>query len=174
MHARTRSGAAQGVEPMKITAGDLKEGLSACELKDRMHAESNEALLRQHFPQVPDVVQRAQQQLKCVLMRDLGPHLDLAGLLRANSNGPIDERELVGLTFACEVRPLVSIRAAQGASIVRTRSAGDGEAGRVRGRARRRANTKVGAIALGGGWRSRAVQPSRIGRGARLDYQRAA
>ena len=174
MLARTRSGAAQGTEPLKITAGDLKEGLSACEDADRMHAESNEALLRQHFPQVPDVVQRAQQQLKCVLMLDLHRHLDLAGLLRANSNGPIDERELVGLTFACEVRPLVSIRAAQGASIVRTRSAGDGEAGRVRGRARRRANTKVGAIALGGGWRSRAVQPSRIGRGARLDYQRAA
>ena len=107
MHARTRSGAAQGMEPMKITAGDLKEGLSACELKDRMHAESNEDLLRQHFPQVPDVVQRAQEQLKCVLMRDLGPHLDLAGLLRANSNGPIDEHELVGLTFACVVRPLV-------------------------------------------------------------------
>ena len=162
------------MEPMKITAGDLKEGLSACELKDRVHAESNEDLLRQHFPQVPDVVQRAQEQLKCVLMLNLHPHLELARLLRANSNGSIDERELVGLTFACVVRPLVSIRAAQGASIVRTRSAGDGEAGRVRGRARRRANANVGAIALGGEWRSRAVGPSRIGRGARLDYQRAA
>ncbi len=112
MHARTRSGAAQGMEPMKITAGDLKEGFSACELKDRVHAESNEALLRQHFPQVPDVVQRAQEQLKCVLMLNLGPHLELAGLLRANSDGPIEKHELVELTFACEVRPLLSIRAA--------------------------------------------------------------
>ena len=127
-----------------------------------------------YFPQVPDVVQRAQAKLKCVLMVDLDPHFELAGLLRDNWDGSIDESTLVGLTFACVVRPLVSIRAAQGASIVRTRSAGDGEAGRVRGRARRRANANVGAIALGGERCSRAVQPSRIGRGARLDYQRAA
>jgi hypothetical protein len=174
MHARTRSGAAQGKEPLRITAEDLTEGLSACAEEDRKHAERNEDLLRQHFPQVDNVVELAQQQLKCVLMLDLARHFELAALLRANSDGPIAERVLVGLTFACVVRPLLSIRAAQGASIVRTRSAGDGEAGRVRGRARRRANAKVGAIALGGGWRSRAVQPSRIGRGARLDYQRAA
>ena len=116
MHARTRSGAAQGMEPMKITAEDLTEGLSACELKDRVHAERNEDLLRQHFPQVDKVVELAQEQLKSVLMLDLCPHFELANLLRANSDGPIDETTLIQNTFACEVRPLWSIRAAQCAS----------------------------------------------------------
>jgi hypothetical protein len=43
-------------------------------------------------------------------MLDLDPHIELAGLLRNNSDGPIDERKLVELTFVCEVRPCVSIR----------------------------------------------------------------
>ena len=115
MLARTRSGAAQGTEPLKITAERLTEALSACEEADLEHAKRNEALLREHFPQVANVVELAQQQPKSVLMLGLDPHLELAGLLRDTWDGSIAERELVELTFACVVRPLVSIRAAQGA-----------------------------------------------------------
>ena len=39
-------------------------------------------------------------------------YLELADLLRDNWDGPIEQHELVELTFACEVRPLLSIRAA--------------------------------------------------------------
>ena len=116
MHARTRSGAAQGTDPRMITAEVLKKGLSACAKADFEHAERNKDLLRQHFPQVDKVVELAQEQLKSVLMLDIRPHFELAGLLRDNWDRPIVERELVQLTFACEVRPLLSIRAAQGAS----------------------------------------------------------
>ena len=116
LHARTRCGAAQGKEPLRITAEDLTEGLSACAEEDRKHAERNEALFRKHFPQVDNVVELAEQELKGVLMLNLDPHFELAALLRANSDGPIAERVLVELTFACVVRPLLSIRAAQGAS----------------------------------------------------------
>ena len=116
MHARTRSGAAQGTDPRMITAEVLKTGLSACAKADFEHAERNKDLLRQHFPQVAKVVELAQEQLKSVLMLDLCPHFELANLLRANSDGPIDETTLIQNTFACEVRPLWSIRAAQCAS----------------------------------------------------------
>ena len=174
MLARTRSGAAQGTEPLKITAELLTKALSACEDADLEHARRNRERLAEYFAGVDDAVALARKQLKCVLMLDLDPHLELAGLLRDNWDGSIAERELVKLTFACVVRPLVLIRAAQGASIVRTRSAGDGDAARVRARFRRRANANVGAITLGGEWRSRAVQPSRLGRCARLESQRAA
>ena len=116
MLARTRSGAAQGTEPLKITAELLKKALSACEDADLEHANRNRERLVKYFPQVPDVAQRAQAKLKCVLMVDLDPHFELAGLLRDNWDGSIDESTLVRLTFACVVRPLLSIRAAQGAS----------------------------------------------------------
>ena len=102
MHARTRSGAAQGKEPLRITAEDLTEGLSACAEEDRKHAERNEDLLRQHFPQVDNVVELAQQQLKCVLMLDLARHFELAALLRANStsSGCVFHRSLIVETSA--------------------------------------------------------------------------
>ena len=72
--------------------------------------------MTEYFAGVDKPVERAQKQLKCALMLDLDPHIELAGLLRNNSDGPIDARKLVELTFACVVRPRVSIRAAQGAS----------------------------------------------------------
>ena len=116
MLARTRSGAAQGTEPLKITAELLKKALSACEDADLEHAKSNRERLVKYFAGVDDAVALAQEQLQCALMLDLDRHFVLAGLLRANWDGSMDERELVGLTFACVVRPLLSIRAAQGAS----------------------------------------------------------
>jgi hypothetical protein len=116
MLARTRSGAAQGTEPLKITAELLKKALSACEDADLEHANRNRERLVKYFAGVDDAVALAQEQLKCVLMLDLDPPLKLAGLLRDNWDGSIDESTLVRLTFACVVRPLLSIRAAQGAS----------------------------------------------------------
>ena len=116
MLARTRSGAAQGTEPLKITAELLKKALSACEDADLVHAKSNRERLVKYFAGVDDAVELAQEQLKCALMLDLDPPLELAGLLRDNWDGSIDESTLVRLTFACVVRPLLSIRAAQGAS----------------------------------------------------------
>jgi hypothetical protein len=116
MLARTRSGAAQGTEPLKITAELLKKALSACEDADLEHAKSNRERLVKYFAGVDDAVALAQEQLTCALMLDLDPPLLLAGLLRDNWDGSIDESTLVRLTFACVVRPLLSIRAAQGAS----------------------------------------------------------
>ena len=116
MLARTRSGAAQGTEPLKITAELLKEALSACEDADLEHANRNRERLVKYFAGVDDAVALAQEQLTCALMLDLDPPLKLAGLLRDNWDGSIAERELVELTFACVVRPLVSIRAAHCAS----------------------------------------------------------
>ncbi len=116
MHARTCSGAAQGKEPMTITTEVLKEGLSECAKADHEHAEQNRDRLVGYFKGVGNGVELAQKQLKGVLMLDLGPHFELADLLRANWDGPIDETTLVALTFACEVRPLLSIRSAHCAS----------------------------------------------------------
>jgi hypothetical protein len=116
MHARTRSGAAQGTDPRTITAERLKEGLSACAKADFEHAEQNRGRVVGYFKGVDNVVELAQKRLTGVLMLDLVPHFELADLLRANWEGPIEKHELVELTFACEVRPLLSIRAAQGAS----------------------------------------------------------
>ena len=116
MHARTCSGAAQGTDPRMITAKMLKEGLSACANADFEHAEQNRARVVEYFKGVGNAVELAQKLLKGVLMMDLDPHFELADLLRANWEGPIEKHELVELTFACEVRPLLSIRAAQGAS----------------------------------------------------------
>ena len=116
MHARTCSGAAQGKEPMTITTEVLKEGLSECAKADLEHAERNRDRLVGYFKGVGNGVELAQKQLKGVLMLDLGPHFELADLLRANWEGPIDETTLIELTFACEVRPLLSIRAAHCAS----------------------------------------------------------
>ena len=116
MHARTRSGAAQGKEPLTITAEELKEGLGACAEADFEHAEQNRARVVGYFKGVGNAVELAQKLLKGVLMVDLGPHFELADLLRANWEGPIEKHELVELTFACEVRPLLSIRAAHCAS----------------------------------------------------------
>ena len=116
MHARTRSGAAQGTEPLTITAEVLGKQLGACEAADLKHAERNTERLVKCFAGVDGPVERAQKQLKCALMLDLDPHMELAGLLRINWDGPIDERKLVELTFVCEVRHRVSIRAAQVAS----------------------------------------------------------
>ena len=116
MHARTCSGAAQGKEPMTITTEVLKEGLSECAKADLEHAERNRDRLVEYFKGVGNAVELAQKLLKGVLMMDLDPHFELADLLRANWDGPIEKHELVELTFACEVRPLLSIRAAQGAS----------------------------------------------------------
>ncbi len=116
MLARTRSGAAQGTEPLKITAELLKKALSAAEDADLEHAKSNRERLVKYFAGVDDAVALAQEQLQCALMLDLDRHFVLAGLLRDNWDGSIDESTLVRLTFACVVRPLLSIRAAQGAS----------------------------------------------------------
>ena len=116
MHARTRSGAAQGTEPLKITAEVLEKALGACEDADLEHAKRNRERLVKYFAGVDKPVERAQKQLKCALMLDLDPHMELAGLLRINWDGPIDAATLIDLTFACVVRPLVSIRAAQCAS----------------------------------------------------------
>ena len=114
MLARTRSGAAQGTEPLKITAELLKEALSACEDADLEHAKSNRERLVKYFAGVDGAVELAQERLKCALMLDLDPPLELAGLLRDNWDGSIDESTLVRLTFACVVRPLVSIRGRAG------------------------------------------------------------
>ena len=116
MLARTRSGAAQGTEPLKITAELLKKALSACEDADLEHAKSNRERLVKYFAGVDDAVALAQERLRCVLLLDLNPHFELAGLLRDNWDGSIDESTLIELTFACMVWPLLSIRAAQGAS----------------------------------------------------------
>jgi hypothetical protein len=116
MHARTRSGAAQGKEPLTITAEELKEGLGACAEADFEHAEQNRGRVVENFKGVVNAVELAQKLLTGVLMLDLGSHFELADLLRANWEGPIDETALVELTFACEVRPLLSIRAAHCAS----------------------------------------------------------
>ncbi len=112
MHARPRSGAAQGTDPRTITAEVLKEGLGACAKADFEHAEQNSRRVVEYFKGVVNPVELAQKRLTGVLMLDLGPHFELADLLRANWKGPIDETTLIELTFACEVRPLLSIRAA--------------------------------------------------------------
>jgi hypothetical protein len=49
MHAPTRSGAAQGTEPMTITTEVLKTALSACEKADLEHAERNRKRLTEYF-----------------------------------------------------------------------------------------------------------------------------
>ena len=95
-----------------ITAERLQEGLSACAKADFEHAERNRDRLVEYFKGVVNPVELAQKRLTGVLMLDHGPHLELADLLRANWDGPIEKHELVELTFACEVRPLLSIRAA--------------------------------------------------------------
>ena len=116
MHAQTRSGAAQGTEPLTITAEVLGKQLGACEAADLKHAERNTERLVKCFAGVDGPVERAQKQLKCALMLDLDPHMELVELLRNNWDGPIEQARLIDLTFACVVRPLVSIRAAHRAS----------------------------------------------------------
>ena len=95
-----------------ITAQMLKGGLSACAKADFEHAEQNRGRVEGYFKGVDNVVELAQKRLTGVLLLDPGPHLELADLLRANWDGPIEKHKLVELTFACEVRPLLSIRAA--------------------------------------------------------------